>query len=81
MGCVWRVGCVWLCVVCGVGGVCACGLVVRVWCVVKLGTRKTSTCVDSKRLRVYGHDVSVCTGNGPACVQHAGVLAVHTETS
>ena len=36
-------------------------------------------CVESKRLRVYRQDVSACTGNGPACVQQAGVLPVHTE--
>ena len=36
------------------------------WVLVKLGTRKTPLCVRSKRLRVYGQDVSVCTGNGPA---------------
>ena len=38
-------------------------------------------CEDSKRLRVYVQDISVCTGNRPACVQHVGVLLVHTETS
>ena len=74
--------CFFVCVhvVCGVGVVCvgACGVV---WCVVKLGTRKTSLCVRSKDLRVYGQDVSVCTGNRPACLRHAGPLPVHTETS
>ena len=82
MWCVVLVLCVYmwcwvLCVhvVCGVGVVCvhvvlggacggACGVV---WCVVKLGTRKTPLCVRSKHLRVYGQDVSVCTGNGHAC--------------
>ena len=73
--CVCCVGCVCVCVWCGG----ACGVVV--WCVVKLGTRKTPLCVRSKRLRVYGQDVSVCTGNKPACVRHAGLLLVHTETS
>ena len=38
-------------------------------------------CVHSKRLRVYVQDVSVCYGNTPACVQYAGRLPVHTETS
>ena len=28
---------------------------------------KTPLCVRSKRLRVYGQDVSVCTGNRPEC--------------
>ena len=50
------------------------------------GTRKTPLCERSRRLRVYGQDASVCTCNGPACVQHAGrpdrthggVLNVHT---
>ena len=61
----------WCCVcICGVGVVCVhvvlC-VVVYMWCVVKLGTRKNPPCVRSKRLRVYGQDVSVCTGNRPAC--------------
>ena len=43
--------------------------------------KKTPPCVDSKRLRVYVQDFSVCTGDTPACVQHAGVLPVHTEAS
>ena len=67
-----RVRVVWWCVWCG--GAC-------VWCVVKLGTREKAPCVDSKRLRVYVQDASVCTGNRPACVEHAGLLPVHTETS
>ena len=36
-------------------------------------------CVDSTRLRAYRQHASVCTGNRPACVQHAGLLPVHTE--
>ena len=48
--------CVWCCA-------CACG----VWCVARLNTRKTSPCVDSKRLRVHDQDVSVCTSKTPAC--------------
>ena len=57
--------CVWLwCCVCM-----WCCVWVVVWCVVKLGTRKTPLCVRSKRLRVYGQDVSVCTGNKPACAR------------
>ena len=62
MWCVVLVLCVymWCCVLCGL---CLCVRVVWwcVWCVVKLGTRKTPLCVRSKRLRVYGQDVSVCT--------------------
>ena len=46
------------------------GVWCSVWCVVKLGTREEAPCVDSKRLRVYVQDASVCTGN---------VLDVHTE--
>ena len=29
----------------------------------------------------YVQDGSVCTGNRPACVEHAGLLPVHTEAS
>ena len=72
-----RVRVVWWCVWCGG----ACGVVVRVCGVVKLGTREKAPCVDSKRLRVYVQDVSVCTSKRPACVEHAGLLPVHTETS
>ena len=43
--------------------------------------RQRSPCVDSKRLRVYVQDVSVCTGTRPACSTHAGLLPVHTEAS
>ena len=42
---------------------------------------KNPPCVDSTRLRAHRQDASVCTGNGPACVQHAGLLPVHTEAS
>ena len=50
------------------------------WCgVVRLGMRKTSPCVDSKRLRVCVQDASVCTGQTPAWTTHAGVFSVHTE--
>ena len=42
---------------------------------------KTPLCVRSKRLRVYGQDVSVCTVNRPECPRHSGLLPVHTETS
>ena len=73
-----------LCVV-WVVSACACGVVVWwcacVWCVVKLGTREKAPCVDSKRLGVYVQDASVRSGNRPACVEHAGLLLVHTETS
>ena len=64
------VGCVVCCVFCVV---CLWGVWCVVFCVcvhvvlVKLGTRKTPLCVRSKRLRVYGQDVSVCTGNRPEC--------------
>ena len=73
--CVHVVLCVRVCVV-----VCVCVLCVHV-VLVKLGTRKTPLCVRSKRLRVYGQDVSVCTGNRPECLGHSGLLPVHTETS
>ena len=66
-----------VCGVCGVLFFCVCVHVV----LVKLGTRKTPLCVRSKRLRVYGQDVSVCTGNRPECLGHSGLLPVHTETS
>ena len=36
-------------------------------------------CVDSTRLPAYRQHASVCTDNRPACVQHAGLLPVHTE--
>ena len=87
-----------LCVLCGVsvGCVVCCFLCVCVHVVlVKLGTRKTPLCVRSKRLRVYGQDVSVCVpATGPnvldirACCRytrrrpdrtHGGVLNVHTK--
>ena len=55
-------------------GVLCCVVVCGVWCVARLGTRKTPSCVESKRLRVYVQEVSVCR-------THAGVLPVHTETS
>ena len=58
-----------------------CGVV---WCcvvlcgVVRLDMRKTpSVCA----FRVCVQDASVCTGKTPACVEHAGVFRVHTETS
>ena len=91
--CVYMWCCVLCGVVCGVGvvcvvwvvSVCACGVVVHVvWCGVVCGEAwhaENPLCVRSKRLRVYGQDVSVCTGNKPACVRHAGLLPVHTETS
>ena len=34
--------------------------------------KRKPPCVDSKRLRVYGQDVSVCTGNARMCSTHAG---------
>ena len=34
-----------------------------------------------QRLRVCVQDASVCTGETPACVEHAGVFPVHTEAS
>ena len=69
--CVWDVRFVFWC----------CGVYVVLWCcvfcwwcgVVRLGMRKTSPCVDSKRLRVCVQDASVCTGKTPACAEHAGV--------
>ena len=60
----------------------------------KLGMRKTPPVCTFKRLRVYSQDVSVCTGNRPACgnmrvccrytrrrpdCTHGGVLNVHTR--
>ena len=75
-----------LCVVCCVCvGVCSCVWGVFVCCsvvlcgvgvVVKLGTREKAPCVDSKRLRVYVQDVSVCTGNRPACVEEHKLLSM-----
>ena len=76
-----------VCVCCVFCVVCLWGVWCVVFCVcvhvvlVKLGTRKTPLCVRSKRLRVYGEDVSVCTGNRPECLGHSGLLPVHTETS
>ena len=43
--------------------------------------RKPPCVYVQKRLRVYGQDVSVCTGNRHACVRHACPLPVQTETS
>ena len=51
--------CMWCCVLCGL---CLC---VRVVC--EAWHAENPLCVRSKRLRVYGQDVSVCTGNGHAC--------------
>ena len=77
--------CVWLCgVVCG----CACGcvvlcVVVRVvwWCVCVVCGEAWRTenppCVDSKRLRVYCQDVSVCTVRTSPCVQATGPHVQH----
>ena len=67
-GVVCSVGGVW----CGVCGVCG---------VVRLGMRKNSPCVDSKRIRVCVQDASVCAGKTPACIEHADVFRVHTEAS
>ena len=50
-----------LCV--GVGA----GVGVQCMCVWRGLVRGKPLCVDSKRLRVYVQDVSVCTGKTPAC--------------
>ena len=60
---------------CGVGVVCVHVVLCEAWHAEK------PPCVRSKRLRVYGQDVSVCTSNRPARRRHAGLLPVHTETS
>ena len=73
------VGC-WCCVcTCGVVCCVGCVCVVLVLCCVLCGTRKTPPCVRSKRLRVYGQDVSVCTGTRRRPDRtHGGVLDGHT---
>ena len=45
------------------------------------GEREGPPCSGSSRLRVYIQKASVCTGKMPACVQHGGVLPIHTETT
>ena len=56
----------WVVVLCVGVGVQTCVCVCGVWCVARLGTRKDTLCADSKRLRVYVQDVSVCTGKTAA---------------
>ena len=67
--CVWSVG-VGVGVHCVfVARVCLCG----VWCVVCSAAWHAGK-------NVYVQNAYVCNGKTPACVQHAGVLSVHTET-
>ena len=71
---VWCVVCVCVCAWCVlcVRGVC-------VLCVMRLGTRKNSPCVGSKRLRVYVQNASVCTGKTRACLQHMRAFCGYTR--
>ena len=71
--------CMCMCGVCVLTRLCECDVCCGVycvfcwWCVVRLGMRKL--------LRVCVQDASVCSGKAPACVEHAGVFRIHTETS
>ena len=42
--------------------------------------RERPRCSGSSRLREYIQKASVYTGKTPECVQHEGVLPIHTET-
>ena len=68
----------WVLVLCVYMCVYMCVVLCVVLCV-KLGTRNTLPCVRSKRLRLYGQDVSVCTGTRRRPDRtHGGVLNGHT---